>query len=326
MAKTGGRQVEVGMGLEATAGTAVAESIFLPWTSFSLQAVAEKAMFNSARGIRNMTSNSMIRRRYAQGSIAVIPNPTNAPYLFYLALGSLASATASGESIVYEHTITVQNTNASMKTATLTIKEGGIQTTQYLNCVCNSLNLEVSDSYATATLELIGQFAGTDTESTSYTTESEMAYHNYTAKFGTSLSNAASQSATPLKSFKLNINNNVQLDEAFLSGANTITSGNLVAGPLKVTGSYSLHFSDTTELAKYKANTKNAMIVSFTGAAIGSAETEEIKINLAKLVLTKPPVEYPIDGILVLTQEFEVEYGATDKEISLVVTNLTASY
>lgn len=321
MAKTGGRQVHVGMGIEATAGTAVAETIFFPWASLSVQAVSEKAMFNSARGVRNMASNSMIRRKYAQGSLGVIPNVENAPYFFGLALGSVSSATAGGETVVYEHTITVQNANASMKTATLTVEQGGVQTTQYTNVVCNSLNLEVSDGYATMTMEVIGQFPGTDTVTESYTEESEFAYHNMTVKFGTSVSNADGQSATPLKSFSLNINNNVQLDEAFLSGSNGITAGGLCAGALQITGSYSLHFDSTTELDKYKNNTKNAAVVSFTGASIGNAETEEIRIELGKLILTAPPVEYNLDGLLVINQEFELEYGATDTDIQVIVTN-----
>lgn len=328
MAKTGGRQVEIGLGIEAIAspGTAVAETVFMKWTDFSMQGVAEKALFNSARGKRNMSSDSMIKRKYAQGSIGVIPNVVNAPYWLVLALGSVATATASGETIVYEHTITVQNANATMKSATLTVTEGGIQTAQYLNTVCDSLSLEVSDEYAKMSVDLVGQFPTTDTQSVAYTTGmTEFAYHNLAVKFGTSLSNAAGNSATPLKSFKLQIKNNVQIDEAFLSGSNEITDGNLVAGALQVTGSYSLHFADTTELAKYKANTKNAAIASFTGAAIGSAETEEIKINLGKLVLTSPPIEYNIDGLLILTQEFELEYGATDGDISVVVTNLIAN-
>jgi len=319
MAKTGGRQVNIGLGIESAAGTAVAETIFLPWTGFSVQAIAEKELFNSARGIRNMASNSMIKRKYAQGSISAVANVANAPYFFGMALGTVA--TTGPVDSAYEHTCTVQNINASMKTATLTIEDGAIQTAQYTNVVCDSLNLEVSDGYASITMEVIGQFVTTDTISESYTEETEFAYHNMTIKFGTSVSNASSQSATPIKSFSLNIANNVQLDEAFLSGANTIISGGLIAGSMQITGSYSLHFEDTTELAKYKANTKNAAVIQFTGATIGSAESEEIRINLAKLVLTSPPVEYNIDGLLVLNQEFEVEYGATDSEISVVVTN-----
>jgi hypothetical protein len=323
MAKTGGRQVEVGLGIEATPGTAVAESIFIPWQSFSMQAAAEKELFRSARGVRNESSDSMIKRKYSSGSLAAILTPQNAPYFFGMALGTVATASnADGSGDVYDHTVTVQNANASMKTATLTVKEGGIQTAQYLNTVCDALTLDVSDAYALLTMKMFGQFASSDTMTIAYGSESQMAYHQYTAKFGTSLSAAAGNSATPLKSFSLNINNNVQLDEAFLSGANTIASGGLVAGPLKITGSYSLLFADTTELAKYKANTLNSLIVTFTGAAIGSAASELITIKLSRLVLTKQPIEYKIDGMVVLTQDFEVQFNATDKECTVVVTNL----
>lgn len=325
MALTAGTQTIVGIGMESAAapGTAVAETAFLPWTAFSIQGVSEKSHFVSARGLRNRTSDSMIRRKYAQGSISFVPNCKNMPYWLSLALGSVSSSTISDSA--YTHTITVNNTNATPNTATLTIKEGGVQTVQYTNCVVNSLNIEVSDDYASATAEIIGKFPGTDTISESFTSQTEMAYHNYTAKFGTSFSNAAGNSATPLKAFSLNINNNILLDEAFLSGANTITSGNLVPGRLQITGSYSLQFSSTTELAKYQANTKNAVIVSFVGQLIGSSSTETVTFKLGKLILTKPPMEYNIDGLLILTQEFEVEYDATDLEMTAVVVNAVAN-
>jgi len=321
MAKTSGTQVAVGLGIEgyATPGTAVAETVFIPWTEFSLQGISEKSHFTSARGLRNMSSNSMIRRKYAQGSLGFVPDVKNMPYALSLALGGVSSSGIADSA--YTHTFTVNNTNAIPRTATLTIEEGGVQTVQYLNCVCNSLNFEVGDDYAKSTIELIGQFPGTDTISESYANETEFAYHQYTAKFGTSLSNAAGNSATPLKAFTLNINNNVLLDEAFLSGSNEITDGNLVMGRLEVTGSYTLHFENTTELAKYQANTKNALIVSFIGSLIGSSSLETIQFKLGRLILTKPPVEYNIDGLLVLTQEFTVEYEATDLEIQAVVIN-----
>lgn len=321
MAKTSGTQTTVGLGIESAAapGVAVAEAVFVPWTSFSIQSVVEKSHFKAARGIRNESSDSMIRRKYSQGSISFVPTAKTMPYFLMLAMGSVSSSTVTDSA--YTHTFSVQNTNASVRSATVTAKQGGVETSQYLNMVCNSLNFEVSDDYASATAELIGAFGGTDTVSESYSSETQMAYHNMTVKFGTSFSAAAGNSATPLKNFKLNISNNVLLDEAFLSGANTITAGNLIPGRLKITGSYSLHFSDTTELAKYRANTKNAAIVTMTGALIGASSLETITFKLGKLILTKPPIEYPIDGLLVLNQEFEVEYDATDLEMSAVVIN-----
>jgi len=321
MAKTSGTQVAVGLGIESYAapGVAVAETVFIPWMDFSMQGVSEKSHFTSARGVRNMSSNSMIKRRYSQGSFSFVPNVKNMPYAMSMALGGVSSSGISDSA--YTHTFTVNNTNATPRTATVTIEEGAIQTAQYLNCVCNSFNFEVSDDYAKTTVELIGGFVGTDTISESYANETEFAYHQYTAKFGTSLSNAAGNSATPLKGFSLNINNNVLLDEAFLSGANTITAGNLVNGRLEITGSYTLHFENTTELAKYQANTKNALIVTFEGSLIGATSKETITFKLGRLVLTKPPVEYNIDGLLVLTQEFTVEYEATDLEMQAIVIN-----
>ena len=78
----------MGIGIEATAGTAVAATVFPKWSELSLQAVVEKTMLKSARGIRNETSDSRIRRKYSKGSLGVVPNVKNAAPLFYLALGS----------------------------------------------------------------------------------------------------------------------------------------------------------------------------------------------------------------------------------------------
>lgn len=321
MAKIGGTQVTVGMGIESYAapGVAVAESVFIPWLDFSMQGVSEKEGFKSARGIRNETSDSMIKRRYSQGSISFVPTAKIMPYALSLALGNVSSSSVSDSA--YTHTFTVNNNNATPRTATLTAKAGGVQTAQYLNCVCNTLNIEVGDAYNKVDMELIGQFPGTDTMTESYVTETEMAYHNTTIKFGTSLSNATGNAATPLKSFKLNINNNVQLDEAFLSGSNGIASGGLVNGRLKVTGSYSLHFQDTTELAKYQANTKNACIVTMEGALIGATSKETVQFKLGRIVLTKAPLEFKVDNLTILNQEFEVEFDATDLEIQAVCIN-----
>ena len=44
-------------------------------------------------------------------------------------------------------------------------------------------------------------------------------------------------------------------------------------------------------------------------------------IKRNQCLLTKPPVEYNIDGLLVLNQEFEVEYEATDLELTAIVIN-----
>ena len=217
MAKTQGTQLVIGLGIESLAapGTAVAETIFIPWQEYSMQGVSEKSMFTSARGVRINNSDSMIRRRYATGSIAVVPNVVVAPYFFALALGSVSSAGVIDSS--FTHTIQVKNEVATPITATLSAERGAVETAQYRNVVCDTLNLEVSDDYAKMTVGLIGLFPQTDTIVEAFTDETQFAYHQMEARFGTSVANALSASATKLKSFTLDIANNVQLDEEILS-------------------------------------------------------------------------------------------------------------
>ena len=275
------------------------------------------------RGLRVQTSDSMMKRRYAQGDISFTPNVENVPFFLALALGSVSTGVLTDAS--YTHTFTVQNDNSIPRTASIIVQEGGVQTIRYTNCVLNSLTLEVSDDYATMTANVIGKFPATTTFAPSFSKQTEFAYHQLTVKFGTTLANATAAQATPLKGFTLAINNNVLLDEAFLSGSNGITNATLLPGRLSVTGTYTLHFVDTVELAKYQANTRNAMVVQFTGNLIGSTSTEDIAFRLGRVILSKPPVEYPIDNLIVLTQEFEVEWDTTDAEITATVRNTQAN-
>jgi hypothetical protein len=448
MAKTSGRQVEIGIGIETTPGTPVAATDYFKWESFSFQSMADKVLLNSARGIRNKTSNSLTIKKYGKGSLEFVPTVDILPYVLGLTLGSRSSGTHSGESAVYDHTFSVQNANASMKTATLLVAQGAVQTERYANCVVDKLNLTIDKDFAKCKIDVLGAFPDTGSLSSSYTLDTLFSRNEMTATFGTSFSNALGTFAsttltsdatapadgativigavtytaktaltgvpyevliggsasvfldnlksaindsgtegtaygngtqahpqviattktattllikarisgttpnsiattqagtshctwagatvnsgtpgtgpnpTPLVNFSLDISNNVQFDDAFLSGANTPVAGGYIAGPLEIKGSYTLQFADTTELSKYQSNTNSALVVSLLGALLGTVPTPElIQLKLGKLILTKEPLEYKIDAVTYVKQEFEVQYDATDKEISAIVTN-----
>lgn len=320
----GGTQVNVGAGIETTPGTAVAPTHFFKWSDLTMQAISEKEHFTSQRGVRNQSSNSFIKRKYSEGNLSIVPNVNDAPILFYLALGQ--KSTSGPTDSAYTHTFTVQNANGSMKTATFVVEDAGVVVERFAGCVVDSLDIEVSDSYAKLTAGIKGGYPDTSTLTESYSQETEFAYHQFTLKFGATLTAAGSASATPVKAFNLSIKNNVQVDEAFLSGANTPVAGKYAAGRLEITGSYTLHFEDTVELNKYKDNTKNAIIAQFTGALIGTTSKELLTMKLGRVVLTSAPKQYNIDGIVVLQQEFTVEYDATDKDITVEIVNDTVSY
>jgi hypothetical protein len=446
MAKTAGRQVEIGIGIEVTPGTAVATADYFKWDSFSFQGMSDKTELKSARGIRNKISNSMVIREYGKGTIEFVPTVDILPYIMGMVLGTRSSGAHSGESVVYDHTFTVQNANASMKTATLKVAQGAAQTELYTNVVADSFDISVEKDFAKVKVGLIGSFPSTSSMSSSYTQDTLFTRNQMNATFGTTVANAiataavgtltttgvfsdgeivtignitytmrtalslggtipyevligaaatnsldnlrsainvlsgagttygtgtsahsqviattktastllvkaiiagtagnsiattktaanaswgaatlasgAGNNATPLVAFSLTINNNVLFDDAFLSGAATPVVGGFIAGPLDIKGSYTLQFSDTAELAKYQQNTNSAMVVNFVGAALGTVPTNElIQFKIGRLVLTKAPIEYQLDGIILLKQEFDVQYDATDHELTCVIQN-----
>ncbi len=449
MTKIAGRQVEVGIGVEVTPGTAVAAADFFKWESLSLMAMADKVLLNSARGIRNKTSNSLIIKQYGKGSIEMVPTVDIVPYLLGLFMGTRNSAAAAGETTgAYDHTFTVQNANASMKTATLTIKQGGIQTERYANTVVDSFDLTVDKDFAKLKVGLLGMFPDTSSISPSYTQDSLFSKVQMNAYIGTTVALALGSPAsttltsdttapaaastiviggvtytfvsaltgaayevfinttaaaalinlkkainntgtpgtdyglgtlahpqviattistttlliqailngtaansiattqagtshctwagatmnsgtpgvgsgpTPLVNFTLSGNNNVLFDDAFLSGSAQPVAGGFVAGPLELKGSYTIQFADTTELAKYKNNTLNSLVIQMRGALVGVAPTyEQITFKFGKLVLTKGPVEYNLDGLNYIKQEFTISYDATDHELTAIVSN-----
>lgn len=193
MSRVGGTETNVSAGIEATPGTPVAPTYSFKWSDLSLQGIAEKSLFTSQRGVRNEVSNSMIKRKYGRGNIGVVPNPKSVPFLFYLALGSLS--TAGPTDSAYTHTITVQNANGSMKTATFVVERGAEVCERFAGCVVDTLTLDVSDDYGKLTAALMGGYPDSTTLSESFAQETEFAYSQMLARFGSTLTVAAGSAA-----------------------------------------------------------------------------------------------------------------------------------
>lgn len=190
MAKTSGRQIEIGVGIESTPGTPVAATDYVKWESMSIQSMADKLSLTSARGIRNKSSNSIINRKYGKGDIEFVPTVDIMPYFLSLFLGSRTTTMRSGESAVYDHVFSVQNANASMKTATLLVKQGGVQTERYANVVADTFDLTVDTDFAKCKIGVLCAFPDTGSISPSYTQDTLFSRNRMTATFGSSLTNA----------------------------------------------------------------------------------------------------------------------------------------
>jgi len=327
-----GREPFVGIGIESTPGTAVAASKYLPFVTCTMRGIQEPIVDEAAKGVREKVWGAVTGPKHGEGDIEVYVDAENAPYLIYPALGAISSTTASGETTVYEHTITRKNTNPP-KTMTV-IYNDSQDTRKYAYSAVNTMELNVSDGLATVSAAILSKFPATGTGTQAITEERVLAFKDYTIKFGSgatgtaALSAAASAAATPVRSFTLRINNNAEAH--YLSGDND--AAQIGWGPLEIDGEYVLFYESTTQRIHYEtllngADPVKAMIVTFTGDAIGSAEHEEIEIRIPNFHLKERGVDTAIAGFITENPSFVAEYDPTEaKSIQIKITNTESSY
>lgn len=327
-----GREPYVGVGLEGTPGTAVAASKYLPFVTCTINGMQEPIVDEAVKGVRERVWGAITGPKHGEGDLEIYVDAENAPYLLYPALGSVSTTTASGEAAVYEHTITRK---ASNPPKTMTVIYNDTQDSRkYTYATINSLELSVSDGIATISANLLSKFPSSGTASASYTSERILAFKDYTVKFGSgatgtaALAAAAGASATCLRGFNLRINNNAEVQ--YCSGDNNASY--ITMGQLEIEGDYTLFYESTTDRDFYETmldsgNAVRAMIVTFTGDSIGSAETEEIEIRIPNFHLSERGVDTAAAGFITENPTFVVEYDPTEaKSIQIKVTNETSSY
>lgn len=327
-----GREPYVGVGVENTAGTAVAAVKYLPFVTCTLRGMHEPMEDDAAKGVREKVWGVITGRQHGEGDIEIYVDVENAPYLLVPALGSVSSGTASGESAVYEHVIT--RATGSTPT-TLTIYYNDTQSTRkFTYSTINTLELSVSDGLASISVNVLSKFPSTGTASLSVTEERILAFKDYTVKFGNgatgtaALADAAGNTATKLQSFSLKVNNNA---EAVYQSGNA-SCQDIALSEFEVEGDYTLFFEDTTERDFYETlldggNAVRAMIVTFTGDSIGNAETEEIKIEIPNFFLKERNIDTAISGFLTESPMYVATYDPTETvSVRITITNTTASY
>ena len=327
-----GTSAYIGVGLESSAGTAVVASKYIPFVTCTIKGVQEPLFDESGKGVREKNFGAITGKKHGEGDLEIYIDAENAPYLLYPALGSISSSTASGETLVFEHTITRKNTNPP-KTLTV-IYNDSVDTRKYRYGTINTAELNVSDGLATLSTNILSKFPSSGTATQAITAERILAFKDYTIKLGSSttgtlaLAAAASATATPVRSFKLNINNNAEAH--YLSGDQD--AAHIAVGQLEITGEFVLFYETTTERVFYEtmldgASPIRAMIVSFTGDSIGSAETEEIEIRIPNFKVNDRTTDAGVGSFITETVSFTAMYDVDEaKSIQLKVTNTTASY
>ena len=308
MAQYLGREGWLGIGIESSNGSPANPTDYIPYAVNSLIAKHTPIAVQNATGVREMDINSVLGKKWGEGTVTAILDPVYAGYWFKMALGTENKTTVSGT--ITDHLFTVSE-SATPTSASLIFDKVGVREQYCFSCI-KDLTIDVKDGLATISSSLVSQFPVTTTSGTnSQTAQTKFVFKDLTAKFGATVSAAGSATATKLMAMNMKINTNVET--IFRSGDNKVST--FANKSFEVTGEYDLLFEDTTELNNYYNLTKQACILTFTGATLGGAYYESIVINLYSTRINDFPIETGIDNLFSTKSNFVAEYSASDSKV-----------
>jgi hypothetical protein len=325
MAPQIGRLRQVGIGKESVAGTAVAPTFWIPVESGS---VVPDVEYQEDGGTVGRVEAPFQSEPIKENTITTFNAVARADWLGLLLLGTFGtcnSAAAAGEAAVYEHTLTVANTNAH-PTLTAVLNDGiGDECSTY--SMINSLTLSCDAmGLLTVECELIGKALVADSETPAYTTNYIWKGSNGSIKLASDVSGLAAASAIGFNKMSIKFEKNLVQHHAF--GAISLSSN--INTAFRVTGELELLYEATTYRDYVTDGTDMAMRVTFQNpTTIGNAEKPEITIDFAKVSFEEFGLTEGNDEVQIQTLGFVAQYDideGTPKMVSAVLTNTTASY
>lgn len=295
-----GRLTNYGINLETARGVAALPSAGGFWIRYETA-----DMFDTATTILNASalnqldkySGSEVVEAWSQGQIAGKVTDHAFGLLLYGCLGSYSVSTVTGETVVFQHTFTEDQLNA---TTTLTVVRQDPNTTlQYTKGTVNQLDLDikVGDFVRHTTTFMANPGTSIATQSVTY----NGAEQEFTAKHATVQFNGGA--AIPLASMKVSIMNNAA--NYFIIGQTA--PGDIYQQTFEVKGEMVLRYSDQTYFTQRFNNTSAVVNVQIenTDVHIGNNGFPELTLYMPFVILNDFKVDNALDGIVQQTVGFE---------------------
>lgn len=306
MAEKIGRLGYLGLAIEATPGTPEATpDVFIPFTENSLRVHHEPLMDISARVTRVKNYDSVKGKQWGEGSVTMYLDSLNCGYLLKMAFGLEARTQKNASPPIHDHLFTPTVSGNSVTSATLWDNKG-VDTQQFALAAIDVCELEITnDGIATVNASMMSKAPTTVSAPTLATTSGTLYTWKDTAvRFGNTVALAEVATATKLTNFKATISNNLSLN--YKTGSNSPDT--ITYGPVEVSGSFTLFFENVTDRDAYLNLTKRSMVVTLTGANLGTGDfTEQLKLVFKKVTLDDIDYETGLDDLFALTCNFVAE-------------------
>lgn len=240
MTKFVGRRGQLGLAIEATRGTAVNPSFWVPWATMSFRDMIEQAREEQGQGVIADSDSAYVVQKFGEGEVeAQIYDKA----LGVVLTGVLGAAPSTAGSDPYTHTYTLSNSNLQ-KSLSLYWKDPDRSDLYRLGMV-DSFQIAVEpNGLVNYTLGFKSKTAQEWTSQTAnYTSLGNKFLHQH-VQVRLAATVGALSAATPisLKNLELNINKNVDYDSVI----GTVEPEDIFNQQLSVEGSLELNLEDDT--------------------------------------------------------------------------------
>ncbi len=320
-----GRNYKVGLGKETTRGTAIAPSIWVPKYEVTHDEKREYIVDESSIGIIAEGLSQAVVKEWAEGELSGKMGDKSFGLLLLVALGQVASAAKAGETLVYEHTFSLLNSNTH-PALTIEIKNDLEQLAFALGAL-KSLKLKAEiGKYVEFNAGFESKKGATATSTPAYTAENEFHCKHAVLKLADTLAGLDAASAVDIKSIEISIDKNIE--SQFYLGS--IGPSEIYNKQISVEGSIETVFKDlATFRALFKAGTQKAMRIDLVNSdvTIGTSANPRLKIDMPKVYMSDWSRAGANNEIVKQTIKFKGVYSLSDsKLIEMILTNLQTSY
>ena len=323
MSNFSGKLRQVGIGIESARGDAVSPGYWIKNLRVSHNDKRDYIKDESAMGIIAEAHDAVVAKEYGQGEIGGVLDATLAGYLFKNVLGSVASALASGESAVYEHTFSLLNSNTH---PSLTIEtKNPVEQMKFSLAMIESLKIKCEvGKWVEFTATYRSKKGATASNSPSYVDSYKFYSKMVTLKLASALAGLGAATAINIKSFEISFDQNLE-DEDKLGDTQVNDINNTF---LAIEGNIEGTFSADTLKTYFREGTTRALRLYIENpTTIGTAEKPSLQINLAKVAFEDFEESDDLGAITQQTLKFTGLYSTSDSSIGTVVlTNTKADY
>src|SRR3990167_704022 len=333
MAKHIGRRCSLGVAKEATRGTAVNPTFWVPFSTISFDAKTDKARSVGSFGLIQDADDEYIVGQRSEGDLEFEMTDKYIGLFLLSFFGSVSSAVK--ETTAYDHTFTIANTNAHQSLSILAhdpIGSSGYATDQMMFPLSVIDSIKINVEPQGIVMMTVGFKGGAMKSWSNQTTAFTAVGNKFLAqhlnlKIAANLAALGAASVIYPKAFEITLTQNTIPD--FVVG--TVQVNDNINQQWMVEGSVTLNRENNTYRDYMIGNTARAMRFDLLngGTTIGASSNPELVMDMPRVFFSEWEQDRGLDTIATDKINFKAYYDATnDDQIidSCVLTNITTSY